>query len=75
MYECDVDLAKQSAFSNFVKGCKVKEKYEKELNAAGELQLFPGDAIFVRERGTIGQKILMMFRLKCSQGARHLSKI
>ena len=74
-YECDVDLAKQSAFSNFVKGCKVKEKYEKELNAARELQLFPGDAIFVREQGTIVKKILMMFRLKCLQGARCLSKI
>ena len=55
MYEYDTDLEKQSALSNFVKG----------LNAAGDLQLFPGDAIFAREKGTINEKnCYIMFRLK-----------
>jgi len=33
-----------------------ERKYKKEINTAGELQLFPGDAIFVREKGTIDEK-------------------
>jgi len=57
VYECDNDPEKQRTFSQFVQGRKVKEKFEKELEDAGDLRLFPGEAMFARKRGKVSYRI------------------
>ncbi|KAF8577690.1 hypothetical protein K439DRAFT_1621901 [Ramaria rubella] len=53
IYKWDTDINKQMAYLQWAKSRVVKAKYELELDHAGEMCIYLGQAIFAREKATV----------------------